>query len=210
MIGWLIQCKNVPFTLLGHRGGGYKIPFWDSPPLSTLLEDVELGCEALYRQCEYSWWHWTLASVLLFWRWPAEIRTPAKRGYLPWALNKLHRYVRKPPPPKPVVYSLYVSKFKDIIEKGYVRLALSILSYMDYFDVRKPGDIRMVYNRTTSSLTATVWAPNYWLPTARTAVRCLSYNYCTVDKDLGESFLNFPLPHKFRLVSGIQLGRFKN
>jgi hypothetical protein len=37
----------------------------------------------------------------------------------------------------------------------------------------------------------------------------LNFNYCGVDLDLGEMFLNFPLPLLFRAFSGINLTPFK-
>jgi hypothetical protein len=64
-------------------------------------------------------------------------------------------------------------------------------------------DIRVVYNGASCGLNNTVWAPNFWLPTTKSATRVLNFNYCGVDLDLvGETFfLNFPLPILFCLFS---------
>jgi hypothetical protein len=84
-----------------------------------------------------------------------------------------------------------------------------IMSYIDYFGVPKADDICVVYNGASCGLNKTVWAPNFWLPTAKSATRVLNFNYCRVDLDLGEMFLNFPLPLMFWAFSGIDLTPFK-
>jgi hypothetical protein len=84
-----------------------------------------------------------------------------------------------------------------------------IMSYIDYFGVPKADSIRVVYNRASCGLNQTVWAPNFWLPTAKSATRVLNFNYCGVDLDLGEMFLNFSLPLLFLAFSGINLTPFK-
>jgi hypothetical protein len=54
----------------------------------------------------------------------------------------------------------------------------------------KEFDIRMIYDGTGCGLNAAVWAPSFWMPTASTALRRVSfYSHC-VDGDLGEMFLN--------------------
>ena len=108
------------------------------------------------------------------------------------------------------LYPLYLDKLEGFVQKGYVVPAKYVQSYMEVFDVPKQSDIRIVQNGTSCGLNSCVWAPNFWLPTAKTAARSLSYNYCTVDKDLGEMFLNFPLPKVFQKVSGINLRQFKD
>ena len=81
---------------------------------------------------------------------------------------------------------------------------------MDILDVPKTGkDMRIIYNDTSCGLNAAVWALKFWFPMAKTAVRALSYNYCGLDKNLGEIFLNFPLPEVFKNVSGVDLKLFK-
>ena len=67
----------------------------------------------------------------------------------------------------------------------------------------------MVYNGTSCGLNKSLWVPNFWLPTAKTAVRSLSFNYCFMDKDLGEMFLNFPLHPSLAAYSGFDLSHFR-
>jgi hypothetical protein len=66
----------------------------------------------------------------------------------------------------------------------------------------------LVYNGTSCGLNDALWAPNFWLPTPTTAARCLGFGYFMVDIDLGEMFLNFPLPSLLRRFSGVDLSHF--
>ena len=64
-------------------------------------------------------------------------------------------YFKNPPKPKAEVYPLHLEKFLDIVSKSYVvprpatlsRGSGFIKSLFDVFDVKKPGDIRMVYDQ---------------------------------------------------------------
>lgn len=68
-----------------------------------------------------------------------------------------------------------------------------IKSLVDLFPVDKDGDVRMVYNGTSSGLNDVLYSPNVWLPTSASAARVLGFGYFLVDMDLGEMFLNSPL-----------------
>ena len=57
-------------------------------------------------------------------------------------------------------------------------------------------DIRVVYNGTASGLNEALWAPGFYLPNANAAARLLMFYSFTVDADLGEMFLNFPMDKK--------------
>ena len=112
----------------------------------------------------------------------------ARHGGPVWIHKSLPKYKRtsKAPPSGSSKFLLYLEKFKDIIRKGYIVAGKEVQSYMDVFHVEKTKfDIRMIYNGTSCGLNNSVWAPNFWLPTARSAARVLSYYYCTMDKDLG-------------------------
>jgi hypothetical protein len=109
--------------------------------------------------------------------------------------------------PKQEAFDLLLPKFQSILEQGYAvsnqsateiaELEEVIISYIDYFRVPKADDICVVYNGASCGLNETVWAPNFWLPTPKSANRVLNYNYCGVDLELGEMVLNFPLPMLF-------------
>ena len=67
----------------------------------------------------------------------------------------------------------------------------------------------MVYNGTSCGLNDCVWAPNFWLPTPEMAARQLDFGCFMIDLDLGEFFLNFPLPHRIRPHTGVDLNVIK-
>jgi hypothetical protein len=122
----------------------------------------------------------------------------------------MEAYLQSEPPsfkqrvkrPKQEAFDLLLPKFQSILERGYVvsnqstteisELEEFIMSYIDYFRVSKADDVHVVYNGASCGLNDTVWAPNFWLPTPKSAARVLNYNYCGVDLDLGEMFFNYP------------------
>jgi hypothetical protein len=106
---------------------------------------------------------------------------------------------------------LIAEKLQKILDRGYVVFPVDstfIKSLMDFFDVEKGSDIRMVYNGTSCGLNEVLWAPNFWLPYPATAARLLSYGYYMVDIDLGEMFLNFPLPDLLKRYSGVDFAPY--
>ncbi len=127
--------------------------------------------------------------------------------YVRGRLSTLH-HRRAQSLPKPEKYSLVLEKLSQVRLRRYIGPGL-VKSLTDYFDVPKgDSDIRMVYNGTSCGLNDELWAPSFWLPTATSAVRLLSfYSYC-VDLDLGEMFLNFPLDPLIRPYAGVDLTPF--
>jgi len=81
---------------------------------------------------------------------------------------------------------------------------------IDYFAVPKAEDIRMVQNGTSCGLNESVWSSNFWLPSAQSMTRILGYNYRSVDIDLGEMFLNFPLDEKLIPYSVMDVTPFRS
>ena len=85
-----------------------------------------------------------------------------------------------------------------------------VQSDVDYFAVVKTmidniiTDIRVVYNATSYLFNEAVWAPSFMLPTADTAVRQLSFDYHQVDLEMGEMFLNFPMPTRLQSYLGVR------
>jgi hypothetical protein len=101
-------------------------------------------------------------------------------------------------------------KLQKILDRGYVVFPAGsgfIKSLMDFFDVEKGSDIRMVYNGTRCGLNEVLWA-NFWLPYPAMAARLLSYGYYMVNIDLGEMFLNFPLPKLLNQYSGVDFSPY--
>jgi hypothetical protein len=189
-------------------------------PETELLRDATVGTSVLSKICNSDWWSWNRGSTLAFWRWPpGEQRRATRDGMEAYLQSKPPSFQEPASKPKKEAFDLLLPKFQSILERGYVvsnqdateitELEDFIMSYIDYFGVPKADDIRVVYNGSSCGLNPTVWAPNFWLPTGKSATRVLNYNYCGVDLDLGEFFLNFPLPLLFRRFSGIDLTPFK-
>ena len=81
---------------------------------------AERGCSVLSNFSKASWWKWTGGSSLLFWRWGNSFQTAALKGFRPWILGPLPCYKRKAKSPKKELFPLYLSKCKDIVNKGYI------------------------------------------------------------------------------------------
>jgi hypothetical protein len=79
---------------------------------------------------------------------------------------------------------------------------------MDFFEVDKDSDIRLVYNGTSCGLNDALWAPNFWLLTPSTAAHTLRYVYYMVDIDLGKMVLNFPLHSVLQKFSGVDFSHY--
>jgi hypothetical protein len=77
---------------------------------------------------------------------------------------------------------LVADKLKTIIHWGYL-VPVSVRSLIQFFDVLKADDIRLVYNGRSCGLNQSTWAPNFWLHSTSTALRLLDFNYYSVDLD---------------------------
>jgi hypothetical protein len=195
------------------RGGTKKEEKQESGfKYDELIKDVTAGVDAISRVSDSDWWTWKRGSALLFWRWPeGEQRTSARDGMPIWIRSRLPRFVGPARPPDPEKKHLILAKLKKILDRGYVVTPDSvdfIKSLMDFFDVEKDSDIRLVYNGTSCGLNEALWAPNFFLPTPATAARTLGYGYYMVDIDLGEMFLNFPLHETLQRFSGVDFSQY--
>jgi hypothetical protein len=104
-------------------------------------------------------------------------------------------------------------KFLKILKRRYVVVPeplSSIRSLVDYFHVPKAQGIRPVYNGASCGINGALWSPNFWLPTAKSALRLLNLDYFCVNIDLGEFFPNFSYPAWLRQYSGIDLTPFSS
>jgi hypothetical protein len=211
--GWVARLALARKPSCGGRnrpnGGGLK---GSEKEEWNLKRDAAVGIDVLHKFASADWWNWTAGSTLIFWRWPAGFqRECARDGMPPWVLGSLPRYKRKAPIPKPEAAVLLAPKFLKIIKRGYVTIPEfqgAIKSLVDYFYVPKDQDIRPVYNGASCGINLELWAPNFWLPTPKSALRVLDFAYHSVDIDLGEFFLNFPFPEVLRAYSGIDLTPF--
>ena len=179
---------------------------------SLLLDDIELGTKVLSSYFQSSFFEWKNGSNLLFWNWHRNLQTIAKVGFEPFIVGPLPNHKERASMFKSPIYDKILSKVIKALKRGYLipTHRSNIKSLIDYFAVDKAGsDIRVVFNGTSCGLNAAVWAPNFWLPTARSMSRSIGFNYKFIDLDLGEMFLNFPLHPELRKFSGVDLTPFK-
>jgi hypothetical protein len=173
--------------------------------IEDLVKDTEAGTDILYKICNSTWWTWKTGSTLIFWRWP-------KDGMKAWVQEPLPHFTRRARLPKQDKFDLILPKIKMALDKGYVTMFVDkklmtpwegnmnsfVESLMEYFDVPKADDIRLVYNGTSCGLNIRAWAPNFCLPVPRSATNVLNFGYCSVNIELGDFFLNFPLPELYQ------------
>jgi hypothetical protein len=180
---------------------------------AELSRDCTVGRRVLAQLAQADWWNYTEGSTLIFWRWPPGLqRSCAQDGMPPWILGLMPRYKRRAKTPKHEETVFLTPKFAKILTRGYVTiptLEQSTKSLINYFYVPKDNDIRPVYNGASCGINLSLWAPNFWLPTGQSALGVLDFDYHMVDIDLGEFFLNFPLPEIISLFSGIDLTPFR-
>jgi hypothetical protein len=177
-----------------------------------LLKDSDVGEDILLKAVGSDWWNWASGSTLIFWRWPKGFQRKCARDGMPaWIQGSLPNFKARAKQPKQEDAVLLTPKFLKILQRRYVivpRTSHEIKSLVDYFYVPKASDIRPVYNGASCGLNVSLWAPNFWLPIGRSALRVLDFGYFSVDIDLGEFFLNFPFPELLRYYSGIDLTPF--
>jgi hypothetical protein len=178
-----------------------------------LLRDAEVGCDAIGRFANADWWNWNMGSTLIFWHWAeGDSRRFARDGMEVYITARLPLNKKPSRPPAHKKRKMILDKIKKVLQRGYVVIpdAMNyIKSLIDFFEVPKNNDIRLVYNGTSCGLNEVLYAPNFWLPTPASAARVLGSGYYMVDIDLGEMFLNFPLPFVLQRCSGIDVSTFK-
>ena len=74
-----------------------------------------------------------------------------------------------------------------------------------YFSLPKGGDIRMVYNGTSSGLKYALQAPHFALTMVKTTLRSIEQVTCMANRDIGKIFLNFMLSKEVRPYLGADI-----
>jgi hypothetical protein len=154
-------------------------------PVSFQLE-VDQGLDVIFRYTDGIGGN---GRKGLFWRWerPGHV---ALTGFQPYLIDALPHFKRQAPPPLEDKRRSIADKLQVVINLKYL-VAGKVESLIQFFDVTKADDIQLVYIGRSCGISACTWAPNFWLPTTKSAIRLLDYNYYTVDLDLGKMFLNF-------------------
>jgi hypothetical protein len=177
-----------------------------TPNNLQLRRDLEAGRECLWRASEADWWDWRMGSRLFFWRWPADHHQAARGGYKPYFDGPSPRFLKPQPHEankqtrKQVRAKLETVRARKYIAKG------KVMSLTSYFSVPKgESDVRMVYDATRSNQNASLWAPNFGLPTVDSLLQGVNEGTWIGDLDIGEMFLNFCLHPKLQKLCGVDL-----
>ncbi|KAI2491134.1 hypothetical protein MHU86_23420 [Fragilaria crotonensis] len=175
---------------------------------AALLQDARCGFRILNQVLSSTWWDWTCGSSLFFWRWNGaeQIRAardgipvfvasalPTKRRHKMGSINREQR-------------AMVAVKMEGMIKRDYLESGF-VANTVHYFSVPKGDtDIRVVFDGTSSGLNNTLWAPNFFLPSAKSAAMCMSFSTWMADMDFGEMFHNFHMDPRIRPYSGVDLG----
>jgi len=186
--------KLMQLTVKGSRKRKFK-----EFRISELQKDVMVATDALNRASKSTWWEWRDGSTCFFWRWPKEVRSFVRDGFPVHIESRLPVYRQRQ------VFHLKGNEMQHLskkvnkvldrryLESGYVH------SLINYFAVPKgKDDIRVVYDGTKCGLNASVWAPNFFLPSVDSLLMYTSNSTWFADLDLGEMFLNYFLDEALR------------
>ena len=187
-----------------HEEGGSR----SSMTLMALSQDVKCGFRILRQVSASSWWEWTGGSSLFFWRWNGRDQIRMARDGIPIYVSaplpkqRRQKSSRLDPGQKKLVAGKIDAMMKrDYLEPGHVS------NTVHFFAVPKgDSDIRVVFDGTSSGLNETLWSPNFFLPSAKSASMCLSFDTWMADMDFGEFFHNFFMDPRIRPFSGVNLG----
>ena len=179
-------------------------------PSSTtddLVQDADKGAQILSQVCQGSWWEWSSGSSLFFWRWNGRNQRRAARdgmeifvsGKLPSSHTKPARFS------SPTQMHLVASKVDGMLQRRYLEEGF-VRSNVNYFTVPKgEEDVRVVFDGTSSGLNEALWAPNFFLPSARAAALLITFSTWLADVDFGEMFHNFFVSNRIRKFSGVDV-----
>ena len=182
---------------------------WDNADTSIdLVQDLKKGLQVLGQVLQSTWWEWSHGSSLFFWRWNGRSQIQAARD----GMNIFVSSPLRPRPMKPIKFKpedaiLVAEKVNGMLAKNYLDANKYVRTGLHYFAVPKgETDIRVVFDGTSSGLNESLWAPNFFLPTARDAGQLLSFSTFMADVDFGEMFHNFFMDPKVRKHAGVEIG----
>jgi hypothetical protein len=147
-----------------------------------------------------------MGSRLIFWRWPEAHRQAARDGYEPYIQGTLPKFLKpQSHDPDDRIRKLVRSKLETVRGRRYITKG-QVSSLTSFFSVPKGDtDVRMVYDATRSKLNASLWAPNFGLPTVDSLLRGINETAWMGDLDIGEMFLNFCLHPTLQPYCGVDL-----
>lgn len=187
------------------KGGVREV---SSGVVHELVRDVSCGLAVLSQVMKSTWWDWASGSSLFFWRWNGAAQIWAARdGIRIFVSSPLPRQRRSKPLRMDRVQQVMVAaKLEAMVTRSYLEPGF-VSNTLHFFAVPKgDDDIRVVFDGTSSGLNETLWAPNFFLPSARSASMTLSFATWMSDMDFGEMFHNFHMDPRIRPFAGVELG----
>jgi hypothetical protein len=175
---------------------------------NELLRDVQCGFRILRQVSISSWWDWTGGSSLFFWRWNGKEQIRGSRDGIKIFIAQALPTQRKKKPLRlpPAQRTMVAAKLETMINRNYLEPG-HVANTVHFFAVPKgDADIRMVFDGTSSGLNDTLFAPNFWLPSAKSAANVMGFGTWMADMDFGEMFHNFPMDPCVRPFAGVELG----
>ena len=187
-----------------HKVGGTR----SSLALLSLSQDVKCGFRIIRQVSASSWWEWTGGSSLFFWRWNGRDQIRMARDGIPISVSAPLPKQRRQKASRfdPVQKAMVAGKIAAMMKRDYLETG-HVSNTVHFFAVPKgDSDIRVVFDGTSSGLNETLWAPNFFLPSAKSASMCLSFDTWMADMDFGDFFHNFFMDSRIRPFSGVNLG----
>jgi hypothetical protein len=176
--------------------------------MSELERDVTKGQLVLRQVLQSKWWEWGYGSSLFFWRWNGKAQIAAARDGMQMYVQSpllIGRRRTKKLKLSPDVRELVAGKIEGMCKRFYLESSGHVANSLDYFLVPKgDSDIRVVFDGTSCGLNKTLWAPNFFLPSANSAVMLLTFGTWMADMDFGEMFHNFLMDEKMRRCAGVE------
>jgi hypothetical protein len=162
--------------------------------------------DEIARASAASSWEWDDGSTIFFWRWTREHRKELRDGLRVWfKRSELPAYWGRQRWPEDCTQRQQLEKILKVFRRRYVSSGF-VKSLTGFFAVPKGvGDIRVVYDATKSGLNASIWAPNFFLPTITSVLQNADDKTFYGDIDIGEMFLNYFLDPDIRPWAGVDL-----
>jgi hypothetical protein len=137
---------------------------WKRLVVSSFVNTVERGVEALRHAMESSWWAWDAGSSPFFWRWPPDYQAPLRDGMQPmFKGDPLHTMTHQRPYKDEDLRKKEKKKIGKTRIHGYLVSIFKVLALINVFSVPKgKNDIRMVYDGTKSGLNDVLFCPWFY------------------------------------------------
>ena len=173
---------------------------------TELNKNITHFVDCAYRAGGATWFEWEEGSTLFFWRWVKQYRKMARDGIPYWFKGKKTKIKRPQAYEKDINVRIRVTeKLSTVRNKGYIKSGY-VKSLIKYFAVPKgEGDVRMVYDGTSSGFNDYLRAPSFGLPTIDSMLRSVDHTTWFGDLDVGEQFLNFQLCEEAQIYCGVNM-----